>query len=160
VNGAKLPRQCFENYCLEYDTAAPEGKRVHLVALGSQYLKQNVSEDKWVFRFSPQTTLLKIAELHPQISPKEDQVIQVVVYQTNSLQPLSDIDAVLVVALPDGSKVSYNVPSTDLQGAAKVTIPAISNAANGTVVPYVVCLNVSTDTQICQAGSFLIWNAR
>jgi hypothetical protein len=160
VNGAKMPEQCFENYCLEYDTAAPEGKQVHLVDLGSQYRKQFVNEDKWVFQFSPKTTVLKVSELHAQISSRENQVIQVMVYQANGLLPMSDIDAVLVVAMPDGTKASFNVPSTDLQGASSVILSAITNAANGTVVPFVVCLNVPTDTQICEAGSFLIWNAR
>jgi hypothetical protein len=160
VNGVSLPRQCFENYCLEYDISAPENQRVHLVPLGSLYLKQTVSEDKWVFKFSPKTTKLTVSEKYPEISSKEEQVIQVNVSQVNGLQPLSDIDAVLVVEMPDGSKVSYNVPSTDLQGSASVKLPPISNAANGTVVPFVVCLNVPTDTQICEAQSFLIWNAR
>jgi hypothetical protein len=160
VNGVKLARQCFENYCLEYDAAAPENQRVRLMALGSQYLKEFVPEKAWVFQFSPKTTLLIVSKLKPQISSKEEQVIQVNVYQADGQAPMSDIDAVLVVAMPDSSKISYNVPSTDLKGTATVTLPAISNAANGTVIPFVVCLNVPGDAQICQANSFLIWNAR
>ena len=160
VNGVKIARQCFENYCLDYDSTAAEGNRIHMLGLGSQYLKQKVNEENWVFQFSPKTTLLKISKLKPQISAKEEQVIQVNVCQVNGHLPMSDIEAVLVVGLPDGSKAPYNVPPTNLEGTATVTIAAITNAANGTVVPYIVCLNVPADTQICQVDSFLIWNAR
>jgi hypothetical protein len=160
VNGVKIARQCFENYCLDYDSTAAESKRIHMVGLGSQYLKQKVNEENWVFQFSPKTTVLKISKLKPQISAKEEQVIQVNVYQVNGHLPMSDIDAVLLVGLPDGSKVTYNVPPTNLEGTITVTIPAITNAVNGTVVPYIVCLNVPSDTQICQSDSYLIWNDR
>jgi hypothetical protein len=38
INGQKVPQQCFENYCLYYDAAAPEAQRIKMVALGQQYL--------------------------------------------------------------------------------------------------------------------------
>jgi hypothetical protein len=158
-NEVKVARQCFENYCLSFDPTRSEGNQIHLAPLGSQYLKQ-VNEQNWVFQFSPQTTILKIAELKPQISSKEEQVIQISVFQKEPLLPISDIGSVLVVGLPDGTRSTFNMTPTDLAGLSTISIPPVTNAANGSVVPYVVCLNVPTDTPICEAASFLIWNIR
>jgi len=159
-NGVKMARQCFENYCLEFDQTKAAGDQVHLVPLGSQYLKQKVNKQDWVFQFSPDTTKLTVFAVHPQISSQETQVIQIGVFQKEPVMPISDIDSVLVVGLPDGSRSTFNMPPTDLNGSASMTVPAISNAANGTSIPYVVCLNVPTDTPICKSGSFLIWNIK
>lgn len=160
VNGVEVARQCFENYCLDYDQGAPASAAVSLVNLGSQYLAQKVKQDFWTFEFSPKTTLLKVSELKPQVTSQEEQVIQVKVFQARGLVPISDIESILVVGMPDNSKQTYNVPATDLDGTAMVTLPPIANAATGTVIPYVVCLNVPADTPICSSGSYLIWNAR
>jgi hypothetical protein len=160
VNGVKLPRQCFENYCLDYNEAAADNAKVYLVSLGGQYLNQKVKQENWVFEFSPSSTLLKVSEMKPQVSSQEEQTIQVKVFQARGLVPISDIEGILVVGLPDGSKSSYDVPATDLTGTASVTLPPVSKAANGTVIPFAVCLNVPADTQICQSGSYLIWNVR
>jgi len=160
VNGAKLARQCFENYCLEYDPSAPADQRVRMVPLGSQYRAQDVSDTQWAFHFSPDTTRLTVSKLHPEVTSKEEQQIQVLVTQVTDTLPIQDIDAILVVSLPDGTKVSYNVPPTGPDGKSTVTIPPVSNAANSTIVPLVVCLNVPADTPICQREAYLIWNAR
>jgi hypothetical protein len=39
INGQKVPQQCFENYCLYYDAAAPESQRIKMLPLGQQYLQ-------------------------------------------------------------------------------------------------------------------------
>jgi hypothetical protein len=39
ISGQKVPQQCFENYCLYYDAAAPEAQRIKMLPLGQQYLK-------------------------------------------------------------------------------------------------------------------------
>ena len=160
VNGAKIPGQCFENYCLYYNADAAPGSQVGLMNLGKQFLKEIVNPDDLVFEFSPKTTLLKLSELKPQVSASEQQVIQIIVVQAKDLQPISGVVGVLVVGLPDGSKPAYSVPPTDQNGSASVTLPPIKNAANGTVIPYVVCLNVPSDTKICRAETYFIWNVK
>jgi hypothetical protein len=37
MNGEKIARQCFENYCLDYYPAFPTGAQVRMVQLGYQY---------------------------------------------------------------------------------------------------------------------------
>ena len=157
VDGEKVPRQCFENYCLDYNTKA--AVPVTLAALGSQYLTK-VKPENWVFEFSPASTRLIVSEMKPQVSSTEEQTIQVKVLQQRGLVPISDIESILVVGLPDGKKSSYNVPPTDQTGTASVTLPPVEKAANGTVIPFAVCLNIPAATQICQSGSYLIWNVR
>lgn len=40
MGNQKVPQQCYENYCLYYDAAAPEAQRIKMLDLGRQY-KQN-----------------------------------------------------------------------------------------------------------------------
>ena len=159
VNEVVMPGQCFENYCLYYNVNAAAGSQVGLMSLGYQY-KVKIDQKNWAFEFSPKTTLLKLSELKQQISASEQQVVQVKVIQAKDLLPISGVGGVLVVGLPDGSKPAYEVPPTDLKGSASVTLPPVKNAANGTMIPYVVCLNVPSTTKICAGDSFLIWNVK
>jgi hypothetical protein len=153
-------RQCFENYCLDFDTRQPEEKRIYLADLGSTFLKDKIEKQYRVFEFSPETTLLKVFEQKIQVSTQEEPVIEISVFQKDGLLPIPGIEAVLIVGMPDGSKKVYDVPATGLDGIGRVTLKAFSSASNGTVVPYVVCLNVPAKTQICQGESFLIWELR
>jgi hypothetical protein len=158
LNGQQGARQCFENYCLEYDST--RSQPIYLSDLGTQYLQEKVKEENRVFEFSPQTTRLLVSEEQPQISSQEQAVIQVKVYQVKGMLPIKDIESVLILGLPDGKKLALNVPATNQEGTALVTLPAITDAPNGTVIPYAVCLNVPAREQICQSESFLIWNTQ
>ncbi len=160
VNGENLGAQCFQNYCLYYDPHADAGSQVRLMNLGKQYITEKVPLESWLFEFSPKTTLLKLSEQKPQISASEQQVIHIHVFQVKDLQPISQVSSILVVGMPDGSKETFSVPPTDLKGSSSFTLPPFTNAANGTIIPYVVCLNVPSTSPICQAETFFIWNIK
>jgi hypothetical protein len=158
-NSGQMAGQCFTNYCLYYNPEAAAGSRVGLMNLGSQYFKQMNPEVK-PFEFSPETTRLILSEKKTQVTSSEGQVIQVKVVQKKDLKPISNVASLMVVGMPDGSKPSYSLPPTDLKGNASYTLPPVKNAKSGTMIPYVVCLNVPSTSIICQADSYLIWNIR
>lgn len=160
VNGQNLGRQCYQNYCLDYNpAAAPEG-RIQLTPLGKQYLSAQKRESSEVFQFSRGSVELTAAEQKPQISNKEPQVIQTLLRTRPSHQPIADIEAFVTLGMPDGTKMSYDLPPTNGDGMAEVTIPPLTKAPNGTIIPYIVCLNVPGNEQICSFDSFLIWNSQ
>ncbi len=158
-NGVQMAGQCFTNYCLVYNPRAAAGSRVSLMSLGRQYLKQ-VNPQEQAFEFSPHTTRLILSEKKAQVTANEEQTILVKVVQAKDLKPISEVSSILVVGLPDGSKPSYSLPPTDLKGNSSFTLPPVKNAGNGTLIPYVVCLNVPSTSIICQAQTYLIWNIR
>ncbi len=158
-NGVQMAGQCFTNYCLVYNPRAAAGSRVSLMSLGRQYVKQ-INPQEQTFEFSPQTTRLILSEKKAQVTANEEQTIQVKVVQAKDLKPISEVSSILVVGLPDGSKPSYSLPPTDLKGNSSYTLPPVKNAGNGTLIPYVVCLNVPSTSIICQSQTYLIWNIR
>ncbi len=160
VAGQKLGRQCYQNYCLDYDPSAPSDQDVHLAALGQAYLISQKREAMEVFRFRQKTVELTAAEKKPQISNLEPQTIQMHLRTRAGHQPIADIESFVTLGLPDGTKLSYDLPPTDATGLAQVTIPALAKTANGTIIPYIVCLNVPSEEQICSFESFLIWNSQ
>lgn len=158
INGSKIPGQCFENYCLYYNAEAAAESKVGLMSLGRQY-RDKVDPAYLVPEFSPKTVKILLSELKLQVSASEEQVIQIKIEDQNS-QPISAVEGILVVGLPDGRKPAYSFPPTDMDGSSSVTLLPVKNAANGTVIPYVVCLNVPSTSNICAGKTYLIWNVK
>jgi hypothetical protein len=160
VNGVNIARQCFENYCLEFNPNAADDQHVTLSSLGKLYLQTQKQEVQQVFQFNRNMVELVAAEQKPQISNQEAQIIQIMLRTRQSKQPIADIESFVTLGLPDGKKISYNLPPSDISGLAQVSIQPLKDVANGTIIPYIVCLNVPGDEQICANESFLIWNIR
>jgi hypothetical protein len=162
VENENIYRQCFENYCLDYDPSASESLRIRLAPIGQNYLDYAHIPGQVVNRFvySEETVLLSVNEQKPQINTNEAQQISVLVLQRKNQRPINKVEASLRVFLPDGKVLEKHIPPTDADGSASVTIPAQPSIQNGTVVPYQVCLNVPADKQICAQESYLVWNTQ
>jgi hypothetical protein len=156
VNGQSIARQCFEKYCLDYNNDPDQ--QVKLVSLGQSYIDKQQRGDQQIFTFSRKSVDFTAVEEKPQISNQESQVIQIVLRTQKGQSPISDVESFVMLGLPDGKKLSYNLPPTDKDGLAQVTIPPLSIAENGIIIPYIVCLNVPSQDQICANESFLVWN--
>jgi len=154
-----LYRQCFTNYCLDYDPSLPVDARIHPSALGKIYLQNNPPNQPAIkaLTLSPETVQLQSAEKKTAITMAEKQVITLTVLQRQDQSPLPNLTATLTITLPDGQILSYSFGATDSQGISQVTIEPIA-AANGTIIPYEVCLNLSAGTPpICTTDTFAIW---
>ena len=63
----------------------------------------------------------------------------------------------LTITMPDGIQQFYAMPGTDITGKSTVMVPPIE-AANGTIIPYLICFRLTNLDKICLEKSFIIWN--
>ncbi len=68
------------------------------------------------------------------------------------------MEAVVTVTLADGQPMDYAMPPSDSNGFSSVEIPPISEAENGSLINYKVCLNIHSDSPVCESDTFMIWN--
>jgi hypothetical protein len=154
-------RQCFTNYCLDYDLNASEALRIRPAPLGAQYLKlHSPSPDTAApVATAPAGYHLNVWEQHPLAPSGTEQTIHIEITQAESQSPAANVEASLTLYMPDGSQASYHFQPTDASGQAAVPLPPIV-APNGTLVPYQVCLNTTTAAPLCVKDSYVIWGSK
>jgi len=153
-----LPRQCFQNYCLDFRENAPDSLKIQLAPLGSRYLKlykaqmpDNPAES--------QKLVLQASELQPEIPSSGSQTILLLVTQEATQKPVPGIVADVVVSLPDGRQYSFQAQPTAPDGLATMTIPPLPDLNNGILVIYQVCISAAHDNSpTCVQDFYLIWN--
>ncbi|MEW6503922.1 MAG: hypothetical protein AB1457_08170 [Chloroflexota bacterium] len=161
--GESLYRQCFENYCLDYDNRPDAAERVRMAALGREYLKISgmVLPQSAPFEITAETVQMVISAAKPRLTAEEPQQFEMLLLRKDDQQPLSSVEATLTLTLPDGRQALYYLPPTDTQGRSLLRIAPLQPALpNGSVVAYRLCLNVPAEHPICKSDSYLIWNYR
>ncbi len=160
VEKDKLFRQCFQNYCLDYDLNKPAGENVSMTPLGDLYLEYaNLDENLVVkFKFSTESILFNISAVRPQLPADEEQKIDILVLRSRDQLPMENIEAYLLLTMPDGTVEKYNFQPTNAEGASQFTIPPHPEFSNGYLIPFKVCLNVPSDEPICQEDNYMIWD--
>jgi hypothetical protein len=86
----------------------------------------------------------------------QGQKIHIKVTDASSKAPAPELAATLTVFQPDDDQSTYQFQPTDAQGQAEVDVPAISGA-NGTLIPYQVCLSQASQTATCVKDSYVLW---
>lgn len=162
VGTQALYRQCFENYCLDYDATQTEDLRVLIAPLGQEYvnLKGLGGEAVTPFQFTPDTVILSVGEVQPQIAADAEQKVMMMVVQRKDQHPIPNIEGELTLFLPDGSTYTAYFPPTGENGLSEVTIPAQPQLENGTLLTYQVCVNGGNIAPVCVPESYLIWNTQ
>lgn len=155
-----LYRQCFENYCLDYQPSAAAGQQVSMTPLGSQYLKnmQGANSGEKPLVVSSDTILLQVSEQYKRLPPTSPQRIDILVLKKEDQKPLSGFEATLDLLLPDGSHYTSDISATQEDGKASVIIPAMNAIQNGSILTYQVCLKAAAVEPVCASGNYLIWN--
>lgn len=152
-------RQCFENYCLEYIPANPAEEQMQLSALGSLYLDKmratNAMQDYFVI--SPSTVAIRVSEEFKQLSASHSQRISIMLVRQSDDQPISGLESVLQISLPDGDVYKNTLPPTTAEGTASILIPTLQGVPNGSILPYQVCLTGSVSEPVCAGGSYIFW---
>ena len=153
-------RQCFENYCLLYDPDASVSMRVRMAPLGKEYIKRYQPPEEAQIRnmFSPDRISLIIAADKPNINSDEDQVIRMLVRQSDTVQPIERVEATIILIPQDQPQSRYFLPPTGPDGISWVKIPPQPGLANGSRLAYQVCLNLPSERPICAVDSYLIWD--
>jgi hypothetical protein len=154
----RLYRQCFENYCLDYDALAPAQTRVRMVALGLEYVRRTDPAQMLRRAFSAETVQLSVAEAHPQLSKDQTQEISLHVYHRQDGAPMYLVEGMLTLTYPDRPSETYYFSPTDNAGRSAVQFKVPADLANMSIVEYRVCLNLPADPQICATESFFYRN--
>lgn len=152
-------RQCFQNYCLEYQTAADNDKKVQMLPIGEEYLRVSGLPESYVVRFqiNEASVALQTTSQFPMLSRSSDQTIQIFATRRQDGQPVPDVDFTITLNWPDGSRQEIITTPTDLWGATQVGIPTKADLPRGKVITYQACLNQSTGEGLCVNGHYLIW---
>ncbi len=156
-------RQCFEHYCLLYDQRAEESFRVRMAPLGLEYLSGAQAalpqEEVETFAVSPDSVHLLVAAASPRAAADEPQTFRLTLLRASDQQPVANIEAELILTLPDGRQLNYKMPPSGEDGQASLTVPPLKpQPQNASVIAYQVCLNAPSSQPICAADSYLIWN--
>ncbi|GAB4500702.1 MAG: hypothetical protein Fur0035_02420 [Anaerolineales bacterium] len=143
VNGVR--RQCFTNYCLDFDASAPAGAQIRPAPLGYDY---------WRARTSLTPGLeLQIWENFPYLAAGETQVIGLLVYNQSPSQPLKDLQPTLTLTLPDGSQQNAVFPPSSVSGTSYLSWT--DTRQTGTY-KYTVCVTWPGAEAVCHAESWLV----
>jgi hypothetical protein len=156
--GGSLYRQCFENYCLDFDASAATGAQVALAALGVLY-EQSLSAAQATPEPSPPAAglQLKVSEAHATIPHTQAQTLSLLAEDKTSGQPVAGVVGQLRLFLPEGQEYTAAFPATASDGTSSLDVPARS-LPNGTVVPYRVCATLNGGEQTCVSDAYLIWD--
>lgn len=154
-----LYRQCFANFCLDYDPSKREGNQVSIAPLGKQYLAldQSALPQPAVSEAAPQSILLLVSEGLPKVSASEAQIISVTAANAADQTPLAGIETEITIFLPkEKTWVSTLIP-TAADGSSVNTLPILKNIPNGSILAYQVCTTNASGSQACATGSYLVW---
>jgi len=139
-------RQCFTNYCLDFDSSAPAGSQIRPTPLGHTYLRRQ--------NYLPAQMRLVVWESQSVVAPGEQQVLGVMVYNDTPAQPMQNIEPTLELFLPDGSVREMIFAPTSAGGTTYLTIQQQGIKA-GQTVNYKVCVTQPGGAQVCVAESWL-----
>lgn len=151
-------RQCFTNYCLDYDPQAAESLQIRPAPLGVRYLElfPPLQAAYANLNFTTATTRLTVWEAHSLITSAQEQQISLQVVETESQTPIPNLEAFVTLTLPDGSQAVYNFQPTGADGQSALNLLPVE-APNGTLIPYQVCLKAAAGEPLCVTDSYVIW---
>lgn len=142
-----IRRQCFTNYCLDYDPAAPAGAQIRPAPLGHTYLGlQN---------YLPAQMRLMVWENKSIIAPGEEQVLGVKVYNDTPGQPMKDIQPTIEITLPNKTVKTMVFPPTSSAGNTYLGVN-LPGTKVGDAVTYKVCASQPGGAPVCVTESWLV----
>jgi len=143
ING--LRRQCFTNYCLEYDPSAPEKQQIRPTNLGYEYSKLQ--------GFSIPAIHLGIWESEAVIVPGQTQTVGVLVYNQTPSAPMKDIQPSLTLWFDGKPAQEFTFPPTSPGGTSFLEIPAGKLPG---LVTYEVCVLWPGNEPVCVKDSWIV----
>jgi hypothetical protein len=162
-------RQCFEHYCLDYNSNNAV-QPVRPVPLGERYYQQYKSEyivpkssssvegqdlKDPTTKGRNKTPFTLIAwENHTIVDSQTPQTVFVMVELQQTPQPDMELD--FTVTYPDGRVVALTLPPTNHKGITSFTLDPIEGN-NGDLVRYEVCLTYGDFPPVCVEQIFMIW---
>jgi hypothetical protein len=156
--GDQIFRQCYANLCLDYHLQSniPLDMRIRPAPLGQEYLERyyQPQEDVFTETQSLRTISMQVWERYQFVSSDQSQEIGSSIFEGKT--PLSSIEPILTLTMPDGTQKAYYFPPTGDDGQTMLRLDPIE-APNGTLIPYQVCISSLTYEMFCVKDSFVIW---
>jgi hypothetical protein len=156
INGERVARQCFENYCLDF---YPKAEVVRMAQLGHLYEQpRTVAIPEAVITPQADPLAMLISEEKNQLTANETQTFYLLVYNDRTKEPQSNINARVTVMLPGGEQHVFDFPPTGPNGWSRLEVPPLPGYTHGAMIAYRICL--VGETQTCVSEAYLIWNYR
>lgn len=149
-------RQCFENFCLDYNGTLPRGQNMKLVPLGD--IEASILPPGAVLRpvFSRYNVNIQVGEKQPYIAKGERQVISLLVFNSQA-EAIDGLKFKLTLKAPNGRLIGiYEMPVTDQEGKSIIDLDPIESE-KGDIIEYSVCVDLPTAYPICKSDTFVIW---
>jgi hypothetical protein len=160
-------RQCFENYCLDYNTDPLAAQPVSIYPLGARYLKQAMEHGlidsgiilSELISLGDQAVRIVLTQEKSQVRSDEMQEIRIEVVSGTDQTPIPDVDVRLKLILPDGRSHEYDPLRTNADGQVVPQISGELNLENGSLVIYQVCLEgLPGDLAVCESDAYIVWD--
>lgn len=155
IEDGRIYRQCFENYCLDYQPGADENLRVRMVDLGRQYILSFEPGLMALKRFTSDTIEIRLEEANPQVGRGESQKLILQVMNRGYDQPMPLVVGRLTLSQPERPPKEYDFPPTDRDGKATLDLEPFDGLANMSAIEYQVCLDLPDDPKVCAVDSFI-----
>ncbi len=149
-------RQCFQNYCVEYDMTLPRGQNIKLVPLGD--VAGSRLEPELLVRpvYSRFNVNFFLSEKQPYLARGSQQTLTLNVFNAQN-QPIEDLNFTLTLKSGDGVVLGeYPFPETDVQGVTQLILGPIEGQS-GDIFEYSVCLDLPTAFPMCETGTYILW---
>jgi hypothetical protein len=150
-------QQCFVNLCLQGHPGLNGSIEVSPLPLGEKY--RDLFYNAQAVVYDPEASLditIQIWEGFPMVSPDQAQEIGVVIYGNG--RPVTGLEPVLDISLPEGVHETYVLPPTDEKGESQIILEPLDEDI-GTLIPYKVCVETQNAQMFCVMDSYLIWEA-
>ena len=177
--GEGVYRQCFSNLCLEEHTREAGTLRIRPAPLGFEFWQEIVSgkggvpetdqpgeaEPLYTGQPTPISTqmvsqpisegvIVSVWKKYPVIEPGQRQEISVIVLRENL--PLAGVHMALILTLPDGTSVRFEMEPSGSDGQSYYLLEAMDTPLGESIV-YQVCVYYRPGEVACVQDSFLIW---
>ena len=160
-------RQCFENYCLDYNTDPLATQLVSLYPLGARYLDRALEQglvdpgimlSKLISQGEGAVRVVLTQE-KLQVRNDEMQSIRIEVVSGTDQTPMPDVGVRLKLFLPDGSSQEFETLYTNADGQVVAQISGQLGLENGSLLVYQACLDeLPGDLAVCESDAYIVWN--
>lgn len=143
ANGMR--RQCFTNYCLDFDPLAPQPMRIKPAPLGYEYLRQQ--------GYTQPKLQIRVWDEFPVLAPGQTQSIGVMVYNETPNQPVSKVQPILRIRQVNGETLEARLPPTQANGTTYFSTPGGDEAGSAF---YEVCVEWPGSEAVCARESWFV----
>ena len=152
-DGETVARQCFENYCLDYDHNAEPDNSIHMASLGILYMDNFIANNSIIKNLDRDNLQINIETQKDTITNFENQEILIKIISVDQNIPIQDIALKIILRYSENGKEIFYPKLTDINGISNFYIPPLTDIEDGTDIKINACMNIETFDPICEQVS-------